>query len=199
MYRDEIAYTDRQLGRLLAGLEQRGLTDNTAVVFTSDHGEEFLDHDSYDHGHTLFEELVRVPLAVSPPDGKPASIRTDPVGLVDLYPTLAAFAGVQAPSGIEGLDLARVASPDRVRFLHSGLYHHNMDGVVRGRWKLIKLHGREEHFLFDRSSDESTDYAATRPEVVDELMGLLNAFEFDAYEEEPELDLDGLRSLGYVD
>ncbi|MCA9002663.1 MAG: sulfatase, partial [Planctomycetes bacterium] len=62
LYDGEMAYTDAEIGRLLDRLGDMGLLENTIVVFTSDHGEEFLDHGNFEHGHTVFDELIHVPL-----------------------------------------------------------------------------------------------------------------------------------------
>ncbi len=88
-YDGEIAWTDSQLGRLFQTLKEWGLYENTAIIVTSDHGEEFLDHGQKGHGHTLFDELIRVPLILKAP-AIPAGMVVDcPVGLVDLFPTIA--------------------------------------------------------------------------------------------------------------
>jgi uncharacterized protein (TIRG00374 family) len=71
LYRQEIRYTDEHVGRLIAGLRERGLLDNSVVVLWSDHGEEFQDHGDWWHGTTLYDELVHVPLLVRPPRTSP--------------------------------------------------------------------------------------------------------------------------------
>ncbi|MBI5498918.1 MAG: flippase-like domain-containing protein [Deltaproteobacteria bacterium] len=71
VYRQEIRFTDEHVGRLLDGLRERGLLDNSVVVLWSDHGEEFQDHGDWWHGTTLYDELVHVPLIVRPPRATP--------------------------------------------------------------------------------------------------------------------------------
>ncbi|HET8644558.1 MAG TPA: sulfatase, partial [Vicinamibacteria bacterium] len=71
LYDGEIRYTDDQLGRVLDHLKARGLDKTTLVAVTSDHGEEFLEHGSWEHQKTLYEEVVRVPLLLAGP-GVPA-------------------------------------------------------------------------------------------------------------------------------
>ena len=61
-YDEELLYVDRHLGRLFAGLESRDLFEQALVVLTSDHGEEFWDHQRFEHGHTVYEEQLHVPL-----------------------------------------------------------------------------------------------------------------------------------------
>ena len=87
LYDEEILFVDRQLGRLFESLDAEGLADNAVVLVTSDHGEELFDHDGFEHGHTVYDELLRVPLVVRGPGIRPA--RHDlPVSLLDLFPTI---------------------------------------------------------------------------------------------------------------
>ncbi|MEM9861061.1 MAG: sulfatase [Myxococcota bacterium] len=67
LYDGEISYHDQHFGAILDGLEARGLDDETLVVITSDHGEEFWDHGSVGHGHSVYEELLHVPFFVRMP------------------------------------------------------------------------------------------------------------------------------------
>ena len=88
LYHEEIAYTDREIGRLLDHVEAHITSRPTLVVLTSDHGEEFMRHGWIGHTRTLYEELIRVPLVVSLP-GILSPRRIDaPVSLVDVPATL---------------------------------------------------------------------------------------------------------------
>jgi arylsulfatase A-like enzyme len=100
LYRGEVSYVDAWIGKLFAGLEQQGRTRNTIVVVTSDHGEEFLEHGGLKHAHTLYEELVSVPLILHVPGAEPyGAVVERPVSLVDLPATLRALAGLPARIG----------------------------------------------------------------------------------------------------
>ena len=66
-YDGEVATVDRAIGSLLDTLRERGLYDNTLVVFTADHGEMFYDHGAWKHGHSLYQELIRIPLIMKFP------------------------------------------------------------------------------------------------------------------------------------
>jgi len=96
---------DHYLGALLEALRQRDLMDQTLIVLTSDHGEELMDHGKVGHGGTLFEEVVRIPLMVRRPGGAGPQRVATPARLLDVYPTLLASAGIEAPAGLEGRDL----------------------------------------------------------------------------------------------
>jgi arylsulfatase A-like enzyme len=90
LYDGEIRYTDERLIKpLLARLKQLDLYNRTMVIVTSDHGEEFFDHGGWEHGHTLYNELLRVPLIIKFPDSKFRGKRIEPiVSLVDVMPTI---------------------------------------------------------------------------------------------------------------
>ena len=102
-YRATVSFVDAQVGRVLDRLRETGLDRNTLVVFLSDHG-----YHLGEHGHwqkqTLFDE-GRVPLIIRPPAGIPAGSIVAPVELVDLYPTIADYAGLEVPSYVQGLSL----------------------------------------------------------------------------------------------
>lgn len=103
-YDAEIRSADRAFGRLIDGLKERELLDSTVVVLTSDHGEEFGEHGVVGwHSHTLFDELLRVPLLVRPPGGHPWGERVrHQVGGIDLAPTILDAAGIEPPPIFEG-------------------------------------------------------------------------------------------------
>lgn len=108
LYEAEIAYTDHEVGRLLAGLTELQLDGSTVVVFTADHGEEFLEHGSIEHGHTLYDEVVRVPLILRDPRWLKPQVIGVPVGLIDVAPTLCALAQVPPGPAFAGRDLCEV-------------------------------------------------------------------------------------------
>lgn len=106
-YDREIAYADKHVGRLLDGLRERGMLENTVIVVTSDHGEA-LDSEA-DHGHllhsaNLYDELVRVPLIVYAP-GVPARRVQMPVSVLDIHPTLLEMANIPRPDYLRGVSL----------------------------------------------------------------------------------------------
>ena len=153
LYRAEVAYTDRQVGRFLDGLRDLGLADNTVVAVVSDHGEEFWDRldqerqlgyeTNSDHGHTLYQELIHVPALLRIPGRRPAVVR-EPAQLVDLFPTLLRAAGVEPPAS-QGVDLTPLLdgapeSPATERPTLMGdviLHGRPRWSVRRGSWKLV--------------------------------------------------------------
>jgi arylsulfatase A-like enzyme len=100
LYDGEVRYTDHEFGRFVELLKWLGLYDRSYVILVGDHGEEFAEHGGLEHGRTLFEEVLRVPLIVKYPGGPGAggTVNT-PVSLVDIAPTLlAGLADTRGPA-----------------------------------------------------------------------------------------------------
>lgn len=106
LYREEIAFTDFHVGRLLDALAEHGLAEDTLVVFTADHGEELMEHGWIGHTRTLYDELLRVPLIISLPSRIEPRVVPEPVSLLDVAPTIAQLAGLPRLPGWEGTSLA---------------------------------------------------------------------------------------------
>jgi arylsulfatase A-like enzyme len=93
-YDGEIAFEDTAIKTLYDGLRTLGILDQTLIVFTADHGEEFLDHGFVEHAWSLFPESIHVPLFFRMPSLLPPVRIKAPVGLVDVFPTLLNLAGL---------------------------------------------------------------------------------------------------------
>ena len=106
-YDNEILRVDGLIGQLLATLDEMGVSDETLVIFTSDHGEGLGQHDYYSHGLHLYEEQVHVPLLVRPParwGWKPHRVGSV-ASLLDVFPTVLDLAGAEATPGLDGRSL----------------------------------------------------------------------------------------------
>ncbi|MBI1318047.1 MAG: sulfatase-like hydrolase/transferase [Candidatus Hydrogenedens sp.] len=94
LYDGGVLYTDGELGQFLDRMDQSGLLDNTLVVITSDHGEEFGEHGGYGHTTHIYPELCHVPLIIRPPGGLETGRRIEAlVTTRDLHATLAEYVG----------------------------------------------------------------------------------------------------------
>jgi arylsulfatase A-like enzyme len=144
-YDAEIRSMDRALGRLLGALRERGLLERTLLAFTSDHGEELGEHGSVGwHSHTLFDELLRVPLLLRFPDERwsGATIQRQ-VRLIDVAPTVLGALGVAPPSEWQGMSLLRLLRGEEPEpLLAVSELDQPGDRTVRslrtGRWKLYR-------------------------------------------------------------
>ena len=224
LYLGEIRDNDRAFGRLVDGLRARGRLADTLVTFVADHGEEFGDHGGHGHGHTLYRELIRIPLAVRLPGGARGGFREkQPVAQIDLLPTLLSLTGLAAPEIREGRDLSALwlgrgvpGEPELVSETRFGKAEKSSLRI--GSWKLIvnddtrtygDLGGPVE--LYDVAGDpaEQNDLAASDPIAVQYLTNRL--FELRSAQRQAAKTLRGgakvelsdedkeqLRALGYV-
>jgi arylsulfatase A-like enzyme len=100
-YDGEIRYTDDTIAEILDLLRDAGLLESSAIIVTSDHGEEFFEHGNKGHQQSLFEEVLRIPLIFHIPGRSPAESRIDKVvSLIDLYPTVCEL--MQSPCAVPG-------------------------------------------------------------------------------------------------
>jgi len=143
-YDAEIAYVDDQISRIVRMLRRLQMWDDTLVVVTSDHGEEFMDHGGWYHAEELYDESVRVPLVVRMP-GAAARRIAEPVGLVDVGPTVLELVGLPLVQASEGRSQAPAITGTGAVAEHPIVleqWRHKTDevqkiAVVRGHAKLI--------------------------------------------------------------
>ncbi|NNE10108.1 MAG: sulfatase [Gemmatimonadetes bacterium] len=216
-YDDDVLEADRVLGEIVRGLEARGLGEETWIIVTSDHGEEFWDHDGWGHARTLFDEVIRVPLMIH---GRGAVARKIPAlaRLIDIGPTVLAIAGRDVPPGFVGTNLLPVilgnADSTGIREAYAELWKNPArmaDALVTdGGRKIIRARdgSSEEIFLFDLYADESEKVNRARGHA-DEVASLLERLDRIASEAgadgiRSDADLDEetrrrLKSLGYIE
>lgn len=139
---------DHQVGRILQALDERGLTDNTVIIFCSDHGELLGTHGLWQK-YEPYEECLRVPLIFSAPRFSHGTQSDATVSLLDIMPTLLSLAGAKAPPELEGRDLSSLltgadssAFQDRYVFSEHkplGSFHRTVDWcmVTDNTWKYV--------------------------------------------------------------
>ena len=194
LYDAGIRQVDDQLDRLLRFLDERGILDASLLVVLSDHGEEFLEHGGVLHGHSQYQELVRIPLVLRGP-GLPAGARIDePASLLDVLPTALGLLGIPAPAPLDGIDLRLLwtspeqTRPPRLLFYEAdvtfpppapGIVPQGTHRAVReGRLKFHYDLAAERAGLFDLSVDprEQVDRIAAEPQKARELSERLRLF-----------------------
>jgi len=213
LYDGEIAFTDRHVGRLLASLSRLRLAEDTLLVLTADHGEEFSEHGGLSHGRHLHREVLHVPLLFRAP-GFASRLVDETVGLVDVLPTVLELMDLPAAAWAEGRSLVP-ALAGRELLARPSLAEASLYGAVRSieldRWKLMRTVATGKTELYDVSADpfEQRDVAAEHPEMVRHLSLRMLSMVTEASErsdryprdeaaELSESELESLRSLGYV-
>lgn len=164
LYDAEIRKVDREFARLLAALDALGLAEDTLVIVTSDHGEEFGEHGRWEHVQ-VYDECLRVPLLVRLPGQRAGEVRNDPVELVDVMPTLLAELGLDIPEAAQGraIDLRAPETPGPERELWAETNEPRAQVAWRRGASKVVLHPDEDARgeVFDLSSDprETNDLA----------------------------------------
>jgi len=182
LYDGEIARMDEVLASLLARIDERDLRDDTMVVVLGDHGEEFWDHGSVLHAHTVFQELLHVPLLLRVPALLKQSHRiAQRVSLVDVVPTLLELLALPAPPGLVGHSLVPLLhgepEPTHPLFAEGYASYAKLQSVIDGDLKLIRNIETHAVSLFDLAADpgEKNDIAASRPADVERMQALLDS------------------------
>ena len=201
LYDSAVRDIDRHFERLLKSLSTNKVLDNTFIIFTSDHGEEFWDHEGFAHGHSLYNELMHVPLLLHFPGRLSPDRITAYTQHLDVFPTLLSLLNIQIPNTLNGEDLTPVLSnpnsgKDSVFYLEGILYGADKQGVIRNGWKLIEnttkrhdgtfapLGDLENHrkkkpmagyelYNLSVDSSEQTNLAALYPDIMSDLKKLL--------------------------
>ncbi|MEM7411576.1 MAG: sulfatase [Myxococcota bacterium] len=167
-YAGEVRDADAAFGRLVARLEFTEELDQSLVLFTSDHGEEFLEHGGIDHGRTLFDEVLRVPLVVRFPATASVApgVRRDAVDSLDLVPTILDVLGLPKEDALPGRSLRGPAGEPRAFPVAARLAKEGQDlrSVVTPPWKLIRdgATGSDHLYRVDGAAPEPHPIALDR-------------------------------------
>jgi choline-sulfatase len=151
----EITKHDHFFGAFLERLDALGLSDDTLIVVTADHGEEFEDHGSWGHGHSVYQELLHVPLMFRLPSRLPAGTRVDAaVSTLDVAATVTELLGVPGMAQNEGHELVGLMlgeAPSRPSVAFSD-FQDDRRVITTGRWKLV-LRANLTSTMFDLVAD----------------------------------------------
>jgi arylsulfatase A-like enzyme len=192
-YERQVAYVDGQIMRLLEGLEARGHFERGVVVFASDHGEEFWEHDGFEHGHSHHGEVVDVPLVLVAP-GLPVQAGTGVASLADVAPTIRGIVGLDP----RGLDLRGGVPTDRVARAAGNLYggFAKSSRTVNTR-VIVDVEGARAYDL--QTDPHELNPRPPRDMELEELDADARSISpADAPVPIPDMQVEGLRALGYV-
>lgn len=223
LYDGAIAYADSRLEMFVEGLSERGILDDAVVIVTADHGEGFLDHGRLFHsGDLVYDELMRVPLVMRYPKAAPAGeVVEEPVGLIDVMPTVLDLAGVEPGAEpdlyMEGRSLLPLLEGDEdesARRLKGEVYCEGalVSCVRTPGWKFIDSPGHNTLELYHLITDpgEKVNLFAHREEVAARMAARLDHYDElvrryrEAHPGPTRIAVDEetrkrLRALGYVE
>ena len=223
LYEAEIQYVDDQVQRIISACRAAGIYDNALVILASDHGEEFWDHGGFEHGHALYNEVIRVPLIIKPPapaDSPGRGVRIDHyVSQTRLFNTILDLCGLlpdsanQAPS-LRPLMESPASSPNQEPIYCSGmLYGIEQESLIRNGSKFIQAIIEDSTSLFDLRTDplELHNTAAGSPAAVRRMTEYLDSYHDRSAAKRAALGMTAqrkiklskkiraqLRSLGYI-
>ncbi len=221
LYGGEVRYVDKSIGRLLALLKRLNLYDESLIILTSDHGEEFWEHGSITHGHTLYHELLWVPLIIKPPESaSKGEIITKVVSTTYIMPTILDLCRIKYETDYLSVgSLSSLWRPNPDTFDAQPIFstavslYEDRESIIFDGLKYIRslLTNREE--LYDLACDpkEQISIAFSSPETIQRAKNILRELNGTAKKlrehygimggEEIKFDkeiIEKLKSLGYI-
>ncbi len=212
LYDANIRYTDDVLRVFISQLIREGLMDNTVLIITSDHGEEFMEHGDFLHSK-LYVETLRVPLIIFYPRKLPAGkVVKSRVRLIDIAPTLLELAGISKPAQVGGVSLLKTIYKDndsRPAFSEEPWHHDTYHKSLRCENYVLYDKGEEGGELYNTAKDpyEQDDVSSEQQQITEAMFKKLLQFEQEhefrqPAGDEPQKQLSEekkkeLRSLGY--
>jgi arylsulfatase A-like enzyme len=182
LYEAEVIHVDDAVGLLVERLKALGIYENTLIIVSSDHGEEFWEHGGLEHGHAFYQEVVHIPLIVKPPHSRAGQRISDRVSLLSVFPTIAELCSIAPPAG--GLPAPSLASrwedpevtlkPSHF-VLGSIMYGEPATAVVFGDKKYIRHEKSEREELYDlrRDPGEKASLVGRDPAALERARRLL--------------------------
>jgi arylsulfatase A-like enzyme len=172
-YDGGIRYNDEFIEELVNKLKREGLYNRTLLIITSDHGEQFLEHGRLDHGYSLHNELIHVPLIVHMPRG-PSKLVKERVELIDIMPTIIDYLGIEVNtdynlSGKSLIPLITGKGAFDKEFIVSECDYGGRRSIMNEKWKLIKNKNQFELYELEKDPMEKRNVSVDNPLIVGEL------------------------------
>jgi len=182
LYVREVAYVDENLGAFFGALEKLGLYDDTLIVFMSDHGEEFWEHGGFEHGHTLYNELLEVPLIIKLPGAVSTGERSAMVSIQGVMPTVLDLCGIDPGEELAAHSLTPLLERDSedavaLPIVSTGLlYGEEGESIIVDGMKYIRFPGteRDELYLLGDDPGERSSASLSSPDLVLKTAHLLD-------------------------
>lgn len=213
IYDEEISYMDYQVGRVFDELDKLGLSENTVIFITADHGEEFLERGKFGHTNTLNQELIHVPLIIYVPSEKELGAKRvkSAVEVRSIAKTILDISGINN-SRILGENLLITAENDDDKSyafsqkLREG--NEQIEAIIKGKWKLMKNIDLDSYELYDLENDPGErnnlfDSEDVDTDIIRDLIVRSSKIEKGTVYEPVEIDLNEneiakLKALGYI-
>jgi len=179
LYEAGVAYLDEEIGRLFGILKERGLYEDSLIILTADHGEEFREHGRFIHAQ-VYDEILRVPLMVRFPGGQHGGrVESQLVDTTDILPTILEVLDLPTAAATQGISLlTTLAGPNnRSEVFSQGKGETTLYSLRTQRYKLIYDFELRQAKLYDLDIDpkERFDLSPYRPETTQLLIGRLVA------------------------
>ena len=213
-YAGEIAFVDHCIGQVIQKLKDLKLYDSTLLIITGDHGEMLGEHGESTHAYFIYQSAIHVPLIVKLPRQKTGITISDPVGLIDIVPTICSLLKINPPADIQGIDISPFLHgqipDDYERYLYSEtvgpgrIGASSLTAITHGKWKYIHAPRPE---LYNLETDPSEEHNLVEEEhqrariLEDKLQQTLEQSVREDTDSHVELSAEALRrleSLGYV-
>lgn len=183
-YDGEIVYFDKHFARLYRHMDDAGLFEKTAMIFTADHGESMGEHGYwYCHEQDLYNELIHVPLIITAPGLAPGRCESR-VCHMDLFPTMLALSGETGLSGYRGKNLLDLPALAEDRPIYSETFNLETEtayrSMIMGPWKLVRSPDASLPpllFNLDEDPDEMNNLFDAQADKANEMIALLKAHE----------------------
>jgi len=221
LYRGEVRYVDRAIGRLLKTLEAQDLYDESLIVLTSDHGEEFWEHGNIGHGHTLKNELLRIPLIFKLPHQKYAGTRVEkPISNSAIMPTILDLCGIEIeediarPASLALLWKQDASATEHEPIISTGLlYYEDRVSIIHDGLKYVRsrVDGREELYNLKQDPEERASITSSSGDRIQEARDILQSHDQRAEQQRQYFGITGpdsavldketqdqLRAIGYI-
>jgi arylsulfatase A-like enzyme len=218
LYDSEISYMDEYLGKLFDKLKELDLYDETLIIFTADHGEEFCERGNHWIGHTrtVYQELIHVPLIIKVPNKNDYQVIAEYVGLIDILPTLIKHLGLRTSEKVEmegePINLNNGKRSKNSEIVSETRREAFWQSVIKDGWKFMADLKRNDKRLYNLLEDpgEKNDLFKESREISKEFEGLLETWLNEIPEKKLRYkigksdreftleELKKLRSLGYV-
>jgi arylsulfatase A-like enzyme/Flp pilus assembly protein TadD len=210
-YDGEVAFVDRELGRLLDYIDNSKMYKNTLVILTSDHGESLEEHGEKTHGYFAYNSTLWVPLIIAPTDGKPKRVEQY-VSHIDIFPTACDALDIPVPPSLQGISLHPAFEgkklPERVHYLESLYPHYSrgwapQQGFIFNKEKYIEspipeLYDLEQDFQESKNIAQANNLGSYRKKLDEMLQDRSLPEEKSLRKKVDRESLEKLKSLGYI-